>query len=161
MSTVDLKFRHLEMSISSNGARVESERGPTLELIGQVVSFDSEEVLELAGRHLREDHPELVSISREVPRLTAVLGKRTSRRAVAYVGVRSLDGEELECLPLVQFLVRGEVAMAFVYVRSLDVRGKFEADSIAGSRCLAEISKLTGVEVGTLTFFVASAHVYI
>jgi hypothetical protein len=139
------------------GEAVDSPFGATRELRGLELVFDLAEVWGCVD----QENPEFAGILLHLPRLEAVLrADPGSRRAVAYFGELSAAGEELFCLPLVQYLVRDRRLHTFCYARSLDLAGKLPVDV----RVLAETARMLagglGLELGELRFYAASAHVY-
>lgn len=156
-------FDDLERRILSFGVLVESAFGPTRELLGQRVRVSMNVVEDILP--FDEAHPEYVDLRPELCVLAHVLQRDPgSRRAVHYLGKRSEVGEELACLPLVQFLVRDDRLEVFAYARSLDVRGKLRADAraltAAGREVLERVPSVAS-DLGYLHLFAASAHVYV
>jgi hypothetical protein len=155
------KVDQLRGRVKREGLEVDSPYGRTRELTGVTLSFTSEEARGLTQMPLREDHPEFVPFARDAPRLAYILGKTpSSRRAVSYIGRQGLNREEEVCIPVGQFALRDGALLGFFYVRSVDMR-RLPEDAVALARSAGVVADRTGVVLGAVTLFIASAHVYL
>jgi len=144
-----------------NGHRVMSPFGMTIEKIGIEIRFDKFELIEIYLQKVNEEINEYKSIREIIGSAESILKNDiTSRRAVFYIG-RKFNGQEMECLSMIQFLVRENLLYVFVYVRSLDIQRKLPSDVIAVAHAVAPLAVRLNLEVSSLYFYIASAHVYI
>ena len=88
---------------------------------------------------------------------------QASRRAVAVTWIPGHDSyeEEVPCLQLLDFLIRGGKCNLTAFFRSQDFERAWPANVYGLSRLLSYVASEVGCETGSLTTISASAHIYI
>jgi len=86
----------------------------------------------------------------------------SSRRACAVTWIPPIDGlrEEVPCMIVDDFKIRGERLHLSVFFRSHDFAGAYPANLYGLARLLQAISEDVGVSPGSISTTSASAHIY-
>ncbi len=70
------------------------------------------------------------------------------------------DTKHIPCICVIDFKLRNNKLISSAFFRSQDIGKKFYADALCLGEIQAKIAKELGVSVGSLVFFIASAHIY-
>lgn len=143
--------------VRSDGERAVSRLGPTNEVLGVRVEFTGTTEHRVPG-----DHRELNLLGARLVEARVLLERnRNTRRAMLYLGDFDPEDGETICLTGVQFLVRRGELRTVAFSRSCDVERKLLDDYVAVANGANRLAEDLDLPRGTITFLIASVHVYL
>lgn len=158
MRSLTDEIERASRSILSFGRVITSRTGIIREIIGMEIRFD---LCKLLNESNSTDCPEFVKLINAIEFPVQALRRDLhTRRAI--VQLSDLDeGEEKDCLNVVQFLVRDGYLHVVVFARSLDVKRKLRSDVVAVGRAASIVLEELKVKPGLIRFYAGSAHVHV
>ncbi len=137
---------------------IRSRTGTVREILGLELGFDLKEALNESDP---VNHPEFDKLVRAIEFPIQILRRDSnSRRATIQLSDVN-DGEEVECLNVVQFFIRDGYLHVIAFARSLDVGRKLFDDVVAVARVAARVVEALEVRPGSIRFYAGSAHIHV
>ena len=84
--------------------------------------------------------------------------KRNSKRAT--VTLSSSGSGKVPCINVINFLIRDEKLNIYYFSRGQDAYKKFYADALVIATMQSNISKKLSVDIGEITGYITSSHIY-
>lgn len=158
MISLIAEIERASAEILEHGRTIRSRTGVVREIIGLEIGFDLNKVLNGSDP---DGHPEFEKLIKAIEFPIQILKRDSNSRRATIQLSDTVDDEEIDCLNVVQFLIRYGYLHVVVFARSLDVGRKFFDDVLAVGRASAKVLEELKVKPGSLRFYAGSAHVHV
>lgn len=158
MISLIVEIERASAEILEHGRTIRSRTGLAREIIGLEIRFDFNKVLNESDP---VGHPEFEKLIKAIKFPIQTLKRDSNSRRATIQLSDTVDDEEIDCLNIVQFLIRYGYLHVVVFARSLDVGRKLFDDVVAVGRVSARVLDELNLKPGLIRFYAGSAHVHV